>query len=61
MEEKSSVGWNPSFTTVCISPNGTIVRSGDRETMVKFAKDNNYIVAEIKIVNFEGGVIKNEI
>ena len=54
-KENSSVGWNPSYTTVCISPSGTIVRSGDRETMVKYAKDNNFVVARIEILSFEEG------
>ena len=60
-KENSSMGWNPSYMTVCISPFGKIVRSGDKEIMAKFAKDNNYILAEIKIISFDGGGKKNEI
>ena len=54
----SNIGWNPCYTTVCIDFGGKIVRSGDREIMMKFAKDNNYIVAEIKIMTFEKDKMK---
>ena len=54
-KENSSMGWNPSYMTVCISSGGTIVRSGDKEIMVKFAKEHNYIVAEVKIIDFKEG------
>lgn len=54
-KEMSNIGWNPCYTTVCISLGGKIVKSGDKEIMAKFAKDNNYILAEIKIISFDGG------
>ena len=57
----SNVGWNPSYKTVCISIEGKIVMSGDREIMEKFAKDNNYIVAKIEILSFDKGGKENEI
>ena len=54
-QEMSNEGWNPCYTTVCISIGGKIVRSGDKDIMVKFAKEHNYIAAEIKIISFDGG------
>ena len=56
----SSIGWNPCYTTVCISLSGSIVRSGDKEIMVKYAKDNNFVVAKIEILSFDE-VNKNEV
>ena len=55
-KEMSNIGWNPCYPTVCINLDGKIVRSGDKDIMVKYAKDNNFIVAKIEIISFgEGG------
>ena len=59
-QEMSNIGWNPCYTTVCISLSGSIVRSGDKEIMAKYAKDNNFVVARIEILSFDE-VNKNEI
>ena len=56
----NNIGWNPCYTTVCISLSGSIVKSGNREVMVKYAKDNNFVVARIEILSFDE-VNKNEV
>jgi len=52
-QEMSNLGWNPCYTTVCISFGGKIVRIGDERVMVRYAKENNIIVAKIEILNFD--------